>query len=121
MITDTTKITENTWQHKRNSIGETVTGIEDIKQCIDTILTVSKGDIPLMPELGTDIIKAIGENAEDAIDIAKAIFSKEIPKQEPRAELVDISGTKTENGRINLKIQFKEKTTGITETTGTEL
>ncbi len=119
MAADITKITTNNWQHKRGSIGEIVTGIEDIKQCIDTIMSVSKGDIPLMPEFGTEIITAVGESADDAIEIITAIFSKEIPKQEPRCELVNITGSKTDTGRLRIKVQFKEKSTS--ETTSSEI
>lgn len=117
MITDITKLNTKNWQHKRNTIGEIVQGIYDIKQSIETIIATQKNTVPFMPELGTDIIEAIGENAEDSIDISISILKKEIPLQEPRCEITDISGEKNDNGRIHLTVYFKEKTTGYTDKT----
>ena len=117
MTTDITKINTRKWQHKRNTLGEIIQGTDDIRQCIQTILQVVKGSIPFMPELGTDIIEAIGENTEDAIDIGIAIITKEIPLQEPRAEVLDVTGDKEENGTTHFVIYFKDKTTNLTDTT----
>ena len=36
-------------------LGEVVEGIADIRQCIGTILTTTKGSDPLRPEFGSDI------------------------------------------------------------------
>jgi phage baseplate assembly protein W len=107
------------YQHKRNSFGEIVSNISDIKQCVETIINTTKGEIPFCPELGTEIIKAIGENQDDAINIAIAIFSKELPKQEPRIEITDITGTKTDTGRIYIKIYYRAK--GSNEIQKTEI
>ena len=117
MIADITKLENQTYQHKRNTIGDIVQGIYDIKQCIDTIISTTKGEVPFMPELGTNVIEAVGENMEMAEDIAVAIFSKEIPLQEPRAEIIDISSEKNDNGRLLVKVHFKEKATNLTEKT----
>lgn len=112
MIQDITKIKTKNWQHKRNSIGEVVTEIDDIAQCVTSIIETSKGSVPLCPELGTNIIEAIGENTEDAIEIAKAIYAKEIPIQEPRCELLDITAEKDDNGKIIIKPYLQQKSTG---------
>jgi len=114
-MTDITALTTKNWQHARGEIGGVVTGIEDIKQCIYTICTVNKGDVPFMPELGTEIIDAIGENSGSAIDIIRAVWLKEIPLQEPRCEITDVTGTFDDNGRIKMTIYFKEKLTGLTD------
>lgn len=115
MTQDITKLTIKNWQKRRNTIGEIAEGTEDIKQCIKTICTVRKGKIPFMPEFGTEIFEAIGENSDDAIDIITAILKKEIPKQEPRCEITDLTGTKKENGEIKITVYFREKNTGITD------
>lgn len=106
------KIKTKYWQHKRGSIGEIAVGIHDIKQCVDTVITTNKGTVPLMPELGCDQIEAIGETPEVAIDILKTIWLKEIPLQVPRCEVIDIVGESNDDGRILMKIYFKDKTTG---------
>ncbi|MGN0014613.1 MAG: hypothetical protein ACI37T_04255, partial [Candidatus Gastranaerophilaceae bacterium] len=112
---DITKLKTKNWQHKRGSIGEVVTEIDDIAQCVASIMEITKGSVPLCPELGTDVIEAIGENTEDAIEIATAIFAKEIPIQEPRCELLDITGEKDENGKIIIKPYIQAKQTGKTK------
>ncbi len=115
MITDITKLNKKNWQHKRNTIGEVVQGSDDIKQCIETIMTTDKGSVPFMPELGTNVIEAIGENSEDAINIAIAIYKKEIPLQEPRCAITDITGVCDDNGHIHITVYYKEKSTGYTD------
>lgn len=105
------------WQHKRNTLGEIIKGSDDIRQCIHTILQTPKCSIPFMPELGTDIFQAVGENTEDAIDIGIAIITKEIPIQEPRAEIIDVTGSKDTNGQIKFSIYWKNKITNLTEKT----
>ena len=115
MIEDITLIKTKNWQHKRGTIGEIVTEIDDIAQCVTSIMEISKGSVPLCPELGTDVIQAIGENTEDAIEIATAIFSKEIPIQEPRCKLLDITGEKDDNGKIVMKPYIQSKATGETK------
>lgn len=112
---DITKLQTKNWQKRRNTIGDVAVGIEDIKQCIYTICTTKKGSIPFMPEFGTDIFETIGENSDDAIDTISAVWTKEVPIQEPRCEITDITGTKYENGEIKMTIYFKEKSTGMTE------
>lgn len=117
MTENINKLNTTSWQHKRGTIGKVVIGSEDIKQCINNIINIQKGSIPFMPELGTNIIAAIGEKANDAIDIAVAIFSKEIPIQEPRVEIISTSGEYTESGEIHITIQYREKQSGISDYT----
>jgi len=116
-MTDITKLQTKNWQHKRGTIGGIASNIDDIRQCINTICSIDKGEVPFMPELGADIFGAIGENSDDAIDIIKSVLLKEIPKQEPRCEITDITGSKDENGGVKLTIYFKEKMTGLTDKT----
>ena len=112
-----TKLQTKNWQHARNTIGGIATETDDIKQCIHTICTTRKGKVPFMPEFGTDVIDAIGENSDDAIEIITALLTKEIPIQEPRCEITEVTGTKDTEGRIKITVYFKEKRTGITQKT----
>ena len=114
---DITKLNTKNWQKRRNTIGGIASNIDDIRQCINTICSLDKGEVPFMPELGADIFEAIGENSDDAINIIKSVLIKEIPKQEPRCEITDITGLYDENGRIKITIYFKEKMTGLTDKT----
>lgn len=114
MIQDITKLKTKNWQHKRGTIGDVATEIDDIAQCVTSIMELTKGSVPFCPELGTNVIEAIGENTEDAIEIATAIFAKEIPIQEPRCEILDITCEKDDNGKILTKVYLQAKHTGET-------
>lgn len=85
------EITTNNWQKKANTIGEIVTEIEDIEQCFDTILHVAKGECPLQPNIGSNLIEAIGEDPKNASQIIKTIIFKEFPIQEPRAKVINVN------------------------------
>lgn len=48
-------ITATDWQPTLDTHGEIVENLEDIAQCIGTILTTPKGEVPHRPEFGSDI------------------------------------------------------------------
>jgi len=99
------------WQRKLNTVGEIVTDIEDIEQSLDTILNTPKGSVPFLLNLGTDIIDAIGQSPEKAKQIITTILAKEIPLQEPRAEIVEITTDYDYNGKFEVGVKFKSKLT----------
>lgn len=115
MVQDITKLNTKNWQHKRGTIGLVVQEIFDIKQCVDTIVSTPKGSVPFAPEFGCEQIEAIGENSIDAIDILRAIWLKEIPLQEPRCEITEITGDFDDNGDCFMTIYFKDKKSNISE------
>lgn len=106
-MTDIKKLKTKNWQHKIGSIGEIVSDLDDIEQCYQNIINISKGQIPLAPNLGTDILDAIGENPEDAAKITEAILLKELPLQEPRGEIISLSITLKDIEKLCVKIHFK--------------
>lgn len=113
-----TNINSKNWQHKRGSIGDIAVDNDDIKQCINSIFETAKGEVPLNPEAGTDIINAIDESPDDAVEIAIKTAYKEIPRQEPRCEILQVVPDKNiETGSIKLTVYFKNKKTNITEKT----
>ena len=78
----------------------------------------TKGEVPLNPEAGTNIIEAIDENPEDAAEIAIKTVYKEIPKQEPRCEIIQVVPEQNiRTGELKLTIYFKNKKTNITDKT----
>ncbi len=118
MSKDITNIHSKNWQHKRGSIGDIAINNEDIKQCINSIFATSKGEVPLNPEAGTNIIEAIDENPEDAAEIAIKTAYKEIPRQEPRCEILQtVPEININTGELKLTIYFKNKKTNITDKT----
>lgn len=99
------------WQKKRGTIGEVVTDLDDIEQCYNNIFNIIKGEIPFKPNIGTNIIEAIGQKPKDAINIVKTIILKEFSIQEPRAEIVSVNSSYDENGKINITVRFQSKLT----------
>lgn len=106
-----TKLKTKHWQRKLGTVGEIVTDIDDIAQCIDTILSTPKGSVPFLLNLGTDIINAIGQNPDKANQIITTILTKELPLQEPRAEFLEIKTNINENGKFKVDVKFKSKLT----------
>ena len=106
-----TEITTQNWQKKRGTIGEIVTDLDDIEQCFDNIFNISKGEIPLQPNIGTNIIEAIGQKTDNALQIAKTLILKEFETQEPRAEVVSVKTSYDDNGKIEIFVTFQSKLT----------
>lgn len=61
------------WQFKFNGIGEVAEGVEDINQCIATILNTPKGSDPHRPTFGSDINKYV----DYPVNIAKPNIVRE--------------------------------------------
>lgn len=61
---------------------ETVSGQEELAQCIRTIISNQLGDAPLAPELGMDYENLLGEDFNEAF--AQSDFEDAILDQEPR-------------------------------------
>jgi len=99
------------WQHKRGTVGDIVTDLDDIEQCFDNIFNITKGEIPYQPNIGSNIIEAVGQNPKDALEIAQTLILKEFAIQEPRAEVVNISSQYDENGKIVIFVTFQSKVT----------
>lgn len=109
MVKEITNLKTKHYQHKLGALGEVVENLDDIGQCYQTIIETIKGDVALMPNLGTNIIEAIGEDFENADRIAKAIILTELQAQEPRGEVVEVSTSFNADGRLVLKIDYKSK------------
>jgi len=62
------------WQFSIVSGGEVAEGIQDVRQCIQIILTTRKGSDPLRPLFGSDIYRHI----DKPVDVAAALISAEI-------------------------------------------
>lgn len=62
------------WQISAQGVGQIVEGIDDIRQCIQFILTTTKGSDPLRPLFGSDIYRHI----DKPVNVAQANISAEI-------------------------------------------
>jgi len=79
------------WQLSVKMIGDVAEGIDDIRQCIQIILTTTKGSDPLRPLFGSNIWQHI----DKPVNVAPALISSEIidalVKWEPRIILNSIT------------------------------
>lgn len=85
-----------------------VTGLDDIRQCLHTLMGTIKGTVFLDRELGVD-----GNIIDMPINRLGPIFDavdKAVEEYEPRVDIVSIKPYKsTIDGQIQLKIKFKIK------------
>lgn len=85
-----------------------VTGIDDIRQCLNTLMATIKGSVFLDRELGVD-----GNIIDMPINRLGPIFDavdKAVEEYEPRVDIVSIKPYRsTIDGQMQLKIKFKIK------------
>lgn len=85
-----------------------VTGIDDIRQCLNTLMATIKGSVFLDRELGVD-----GNIIDMPINRLGPIFDavdKAVEEYEPRVDIVSVKPYKsTIDGQMQLKIKFKIK------------
>lgn len=103
---DITTLHTNYWQHKAGTYGEVVCDLEDVWQCYETIMGLNKGDVPYQPNLGANLIKAVDEPGADAERIVKALLLTELPKQEPRGKVKNVSSEYNEDGQLKVTVTF---------------
>ena len=98
------------FQPKINAIGEVVEGYEDIKQCINTILSTPKGSVPHRPEFGSDCWKYVDFPVDQAIPnmIREAIDAIKI--WETRIDVSNVYAT-VEEQHIKINVQWNIKGT----------
>lgn len=106
MATDITTINTNYWQHKAGTIGGIATDLDDVGQCYETIIGLTKGDVPHQPNLGANIIQAIGENPAEADRIVRALLLTELPKQEPRGKIKNLETDYNSKGQFFVRITY---------------
>ena len=105
------------WQFKYDGIGDVAEGVEDINQCIATILNTPKGSDPHRPTFGSNIYKYI----DYPVNVAKANIIREtidaISEWETRVQVNSVIYS-VEESNVKLKVQWTLKssnTKGIAE------
>ena len=84
MATTLADIRATNWQLSKQNIGQVVSGIEDIRQCVGIILTTTKGSCPLSPLFGSDIWKFIDTPVNTAVANISAEIIDSVGKWEQR-------------------------------------
>lgn len=75
------------WQLSILGIGQVSEGIDDIRQCIGTIITTTKGSDPLRPLFGSEIWRFIDKPVTEAVSGISAEIIDCILKWETRVRL----------------------------------
>lgn len=79
------------WSLRLGSIGEVVTGIEDVAQCIAIILTTPRGSDPLRPTFGSDLWRFVDSPISAALPGIVREARSAIGTWEPRVNVISIS------------------------------
>lgn len=94
------------WQLSVLGIGQISEGIDDIRQCVQLILTTTKGSDPLRPLFGSDI----WQHVDKPVTVASALISAEIvdalTKWEPRIVLKKIIHN-TDGSKIDFELTIE--------------
>jgi phage baseplate assembly protein W len=73
------------WQPKAGAPGETVQGMEELAQSLDTLFRTQAGSVPLMPRYGFDAASALGKPLQTAKRLLERL-AVEAFYWEPRVE-----------------------------------
>ena len=91
MATKSFDIKATNWQLSNQMIGQVVEGIDDIRQCIGTILTTTKGSDPMRLLFGSDIWQFIDNPVNTAVANISAEIIDSIGKWEPRVRIKELT------------------------------
>lgn len=110
MATKLQDISATNWQLSTRALGEISQGIEDIRQCIGTILTTTKSSDPIRPQFGSDIWRYMDDNVTTAVADMSAEIIDCINKWETRIQIKKLTYDVVGSTRIdfNLTVQLIE-------------
>lgn len=98
MATKLNDIKAVNWQLSNLKLGEVSEGIDDLRQCIQTILTTTKGSDPMRPLFGSDIWRFIDTPVTTAVANISAEIIDCVGKWESRVNVeklvYDITGSR---------------------------
>lgn len=94
------------WSMKLGSIGEIVTDIEDIHQCIGTIIGTIKGSVPHNPLFGCDAWKYQDSPIDYAIPNVCREIRAALEQWEQRIEVKTVAFIDFDDARARIRIQW---------------
>ncbi|HOW51744.1 MAG TPA: GPW/gp25 family protein [bacterium] len=106
------------WQLKNGAINEIVTGIDDIDQSINIILTTPRGSVPMDPEFGAGLHELIDAPVGEVAPQMVVETIRSLKRWEPRITVnsVTVDGDYAA-GHVTLTITYTVKSTNSTRTT----
>lgn len=112
--------TEN-WQMDVKTPDNVVLGNDDIRQCIDVILTTRKGEDPLRPHFGCDLWKWIDAPVNSAIPNMKKSMLDSLSEYEKRIKIIGIKSEIIDLSRVLFYIDYKAEAGGDINTFSFEI
>ena len=107
-MTPIPQISARDWQLALGQPGDVVTDVDDIRQCLQLILTTPKGSDPLRPEFACDLWRYIDAPIDQAIPHLVREAWDAIETFEPRIELVSIMPRLGDTpGQITIRIEWR--------------
>lgn len=86
-------ITNVNWQLSASAYGEVVQGLNDLRQCLETILLTQKGTAVLRPDFGIDLLSYMDKPITAAIPALKREILEQVARYEPRVTIESITHT----------------------------
>lgn len=105
------------WQISTQALGDIVQGWEDIKQCIDVLLTTQKGTDPFRPNFGVDIYSYIDTPTNEALPALVLDVQQQIELWETRVRITELR-TNLDVSTITLQVYW-ESALGTGQNTAT--
>lgn len=101
------------WQLKVGEIGSVVEGVDDVDQCIRTIVLTPRGAVPHRPEFGCDAWSFLDRPIDAARPQLIREVSDAIADWEPRAELLSVvvDGQEGEDTSVIVRITWRLRDT----------
>jgi phage baseplate assembly protein W len=103
---DVRSIRSVNWQLQLDTFGGIVEDLDDINQCILTILTTPKGSDPLRPEFAMDVMAYVDKPMDVAIPTLVAQAVEALRLWEPRISLISLVASEPEIGHLNLQVTW---------------
>lgn len=103
-------ITVADWQPELGAIGQVVTDIADIDQCIRTILITPKGSVAHEPDFGSDLWRYIDWPVDQARPHVVREILDAVSRWEPRVEVLAVTfGPGEEIGSALIEISRRRR------------
>ena len=88
---------------------ETVSGVEDIHQCLRILLATARGERVMNEDFGCDLDSVLFEEVDQGlVNRLNDLISDAILFHEPRIRLdhLDVSADETEDGKLLIRIEY---------------
>ena len=82
------------WQPALNSLGEFVTGLDELEQSLRIIVTTPKGSVPRRPEFGCDLLSLVDNPQPGVLARMVRLITEAIEDADSR---IKVSGVKVSN------------------------